>query len=210
MTDPVDQASQSTDWHANDWAELRSIWDALLPEFAVPPNQVPRVFRGKNITSQDAGSVFERLVLEAFRLSGAEVYDPFRVASRYGSETKEQIDGLVVLNDRQAFLIESKLWTGGVDFGPIALLNHRVQRRPAGTLGLFFSAFGYTDPAIESAQHFQPLHVLMFDGKELKWALDQENLVELLKRKWIAAVKYGDPNQIVTEDDEGPSRGVVK
>jgi hypothetical protein len=97
------------------------------------------------------------------------------------------------VNSWQAFLVESKLWRNGVSFGPIALLSHHVEQRPSSTLGLFFSAFGYTAPAIESAQYFHSTRVLMFDGSDLRKAIQQRDLVQLVRENWISAVKFGDP-----------------
>src|SRR5438552_10236857 len=85
---------------------------------------------------------------------------------------REQIDGLVV-DGWQSFLIESKFWTDPVDFNPIALLHTLLDTRPVGTLELFFSAFGYTEPAKESADRLRPARVLLFEPDDLKWALAQ-------------------------------------
>lgn len=138
MIDDTGQGSEFLNWTAANWNDLQSIWGALLPEFSEEPATRNRTFHNCEISPQDAGIVFERLFLEAFRLSSAEIQNPFRVPSRSTSQPKEQIDGLVLVNSWQAFLVESKLWRDPVSFGPIALLNHHVDQRPLGTLGLFF------------------------------------------------------------------------
>src|SRR5205823_3934350 len=119
---------------------------------------------------------------------------PFRVPMQESSRTREQIDGMV-FEGWQGFLIESKFWTGKVDFGPIALLHFLVETRPVGTLGLFFSAFGYTRPAQESANRLHPLRVLLFERRDLEWALAREpfkgSMLEMVRRKWMLAVKRG-------------------
>jgi hypothetical protein len=70
-----------------------------------------------------------------------------------------------------------------------------VERRPAGTLGLFFSAFGYTAAALESADRLHPFRVLLFDGTDLSWALTKKSfkgsVAEMVRRKWMLAVKHG-------------------
>ena len=58
-----------TDWVAGDLSDLRSIWESLRPDLDAADTQ--RTFRGQPLTPQQAGDVFERWVMEAFRLSGA-------------------------------------------------------------------------------------------------------------------------------------------
>lgn len=201
MNDEGEQISDFMNWKASDWNDLQSIWRSLLPQLAENGLKGEPSFRNETISAQDAGIVFERLVLEAFRLSKAEVHEPFRVPSRSTSYAMEQIDGLVVVNEWQAFLVESKLHKESLSFNPIALLNHRVEQRIIGTVGLFFSASGYTDPARESAQYLRPIRVLLFDGTELNRAIETRDLVQLVKEKWIGAVKYGDPYYSVIESE---------
>jgi hypothetical protein len=113
---------------------------------------------------------------------------------RGSGQTREQIDGMVLVGGR-AFLIESKFWTDKVDFGPIALFHTLLESRPTGTLGLFFSAFGYTYPALESAELLRPVRVLLIDQEDLAWVLGKGSfkgrMGELVRRKWLAAVKLG-------------------
>jgi hypothetical protein len=150
-----------------------------------------RTFRHQAVTPEQVGTVFEGCVLEAFRLSGHTGHYPFTVPMQGSGSTREQIDGLV-LDGWQSFLIESKFWTGQVDFGPIALLHTLLDTRPVGTLGLFFSAFGYTQPAIESTDRLRPVRVLLFDLEDLHWALARKpfkgSMLELVRRKWVLAV----------------------
>ena len=122
---------------------------------------------------------------------------------RESGETREQIDGLLFAG-WQGFLIECKFWTGKVDFGPIALLHTLLESRPVGTLGLFFSAFGYTGPAIEAAEMLRPLRVLLFVRDDLEWALGPRNfkgrMAEMVRRKWMLAVKFGRPHAKLPAD----------
>src|SRR4051812_11866016 len=82
-------------WEADDWDQLGSYWSELFPEKGGRPK-----FRSQELVSQQAGWVFERWILEAFRLSGAVGH------YSYGNR-QEQIDGLV-FDGWQGFLIESK------------------------------------------------------------------------------------------------------
>jgi hypothetical protein len=56
------------DWRAENVQQLRRIWHDLRPEEADPG--VERKFRDQILTPEQTGIVFERWVLEAFRLSG--------------------------------------------------------------------------------------------------------------------------------------------
>src|SRR5437588_700640 len=115
-----------------------------MPVPELGQEEVVRRFRGRVLTPQQGGIVFERWVLEAFRLSGVRGHYPYRVAiSEREGGTKEQIDGLL-FDGWQGFLLESKCQAKPVDFDPIALLYTLVEQRVVGTMGLFFSASGYT------------------------------------------------------------------
>jgi hypothetical protein len=137
--------------------------------------------------------VFERWVMEAFRLSGAAGHYAYPVYGLRGGQVKEQVDGLVHAG-WQGFLVESKFYEEEVPFGPIARLHVLAEQRPVGTLGLFFSASGYTDAAEETAETLRPLRVLLFDRRDLLWALKSErSMLEMVHRKWVLALKYGKP-----------------
>jgi hypothetical protein len=169
------------------------VWAGLFPETA-EPGQAVRTFRSRTLSAQEAGSVFERWVVESFRLSGAESHPPYTVAMSHRSDAREQIDGMVITG-WQGFLLESKFWPGKkVDFGPIALLHLRVAQRPPNTMGLMFAPFDYTDAAIESASRLQPLCVVLFDMGDLELAIEGRNMMEVVKRKWRLAVQFGLPH----------------
>jgi hypothetical protein len=180
------------DWRAENLQQLRRIWHDLRPEEDDP--RAVRTFRDRVLTSEQAGTVFERWVLEAFRLSGHTGHYAFSVPMQGSGTTREQIDGLV-LDGWQGFLIESKFWTSQVDFGPIALLHTLLDTRPVGTLGLLFSAFGFTNPAKESTDRLRPVRVLLFDQDDVNWVLAKKpfkgSVLELVHRKWLLAVMYG-------------------
>jgi hypothetical protein len=188
------------DWRAENLQQLRRIWLDLRPEEDDPG--VVRTFRDQVLTAEQAGKVFERWVLEAFRLSGHTGHYPFTVPMQESGATREQIDGMVI-EGWQGFLIESKFWTDLVDFGPIALFHTLLDTRPIGALGLLFSAFGYTNPAKESANRLRPVRVLLFEQEDVNWVLARKpfkgSMLELVRRKWLLAVMYGSPSVRVSE-----------
>lgn len=194
-------AQSFTRWQADSWDDLASIWSSLVPESEHFDGQIVRSFRSVELGPQQAGAVFETWVLEAFRLSGADVFPPYTSRLKTGLQSKEQIDGLVI-SDWQGLLIESKFWPEHkVDFGPIALMHVRVEQRPASTLGLFFAPFGYSPAALESASELRPLRVLLFDRSDLDWGLNQHNMMNAVREKWRMAVKFGRPNMSVVESE---------
>lgn len=202
--------STYTSWQAKKWPELRNIWQDLDVR-SDPPS--PR-FRSEPITPQQAGWVFQRLVLEALRLGGFSGHNAYVVPMSESGRTREEIDGLV-FESWHGFLLESKYQKEGIDFGPIARLHILVEQRIASTLGLFFSAFGYTAPALESAQLLRPIRVLLFDGIDLEFAFQNgENMRVVIERKWKLALKYARPNiRVEPYDSTGefpglPSKGV--
>ncbi|MEJ7638717.1 MAG: hypothetical protein WKF75_12265, partial [Singulisphaera sp.] len=75
-----------------------------------------------------------------------------------------------------------------------------VEQRTVGTLGLFFSAFGYTPPAFESTEYLRPIRVLLFDPIDITWALGHPGgMMKMVRRKWVLALRSGKSHIAVTE-----------
>ena len=190
--------TQLTAWQAKDWAELADLWQALDVESKSPQPS----FRGTSLTNVEAGYVFQQLVIEGFRLSGVKGAYPFRVRLAGSKRTREEIDGFVV-QGWQGFLVESKYWTNKVDFPTIARLHTLSGQRPLTSMGLVFSAFGYTESAIESCDLLRPIRVLLFDRADLQFAIRQrKSMMEAVRRKWLLASMYGRPNTPITREME--------
>jgi hypothetical protein len=103
-------------------------------------------------------------VCEAFRLCDLRVDDAYTVPLETNQRIKEEIDGLATLG-WQAFLIQCKL-----EKDPIARLHLQVERRPVGTLGLFF-ADEYSEAAVELAAELRPIRVILLTAAEINRAL---------------------------------------
>src|SRR5438552_2335860 len=129
MPTPTEAPFPPTDWRADNLTSLREIWKDL--QLASEEETARRTFRGQPLTPGQAGDIFERWVLEAFRLSGMTGHYAYQVPLRESGKTREQIDGMIV-DGWQGFLVEAKLWSNKVDFGPIALLHSIVGTRPNG------------------------------------------------------------------------------
>lgn len=158
------------------------------------------------LTPQDAGIFFQRWVCEAFRLSadggsGVVVQHAFTVPTNDGGRTQEEIDGLVV-KGWQPFLIQCKLEQHPTAFDAIARFHLQVERRPLGTLGLFFSR-DYSDAALE----LRPMRVMLFRAVEIATAMEialnkggDFSMMKLVKAKWLNAVKLARPDAYASPD----------
>ena len=93
MVEAAGSPFSTTEWRAKDLKQFLTIWKDLRPETDLP--DVERKFAGQPLTAIPAGEVFERWVLEAFRLSGMVGHYGFRVPLRESGSTREQIDGLL-------------------------------------------------------------------------------------------------------------------
>jgi hypothetical protein len=167
------------------WDGLRTLWDNI---------------ENRNTPGWEAGLAFEYLVLRAFQLDGAEVRWPYRV-KLFGEEV-EQIDGVVYCNGLSC-LVESKDFADktNVDVTPIAKLRNQLLRRPAGTIGLVFSRTGFTDPSRHLSYFSLPQAILLWNGEEIKYALDNEIICELLTLKYRVCIEDGMTDYDVRERD---------
>lgn len=168
-----------------DWGGLQALWQ--------------RIEQGS--TEEDGwekGKAMEYLVLQAFRLDGAEVQWPFRVTIE-GKEA-EEIDGAVYC-EGLACLVECKDRDGKANFEPIAKLRSQLLRRPTGAIGCIFSREGFTDPAVTLARFTAPQTILLWGGPELAHAILKRCMRRFLLAKYRHCVEYAYPNfDILMED----------
>lgn len=164
------------------WDGLRSLWDSI---------------EERHTPDWEAGKAFEYLVLRAFQLDGAEVKFPYSV--KLFDEEVEQIDGAIHCLGISC-LVESKDFTDRkVDIAPIAKLRNQLLRRPAATVGVVFSRTGFTDPARNLSRFLSPQAILLWDGDEIKYALDNEKICELLVLKYRVCIEDGLPDYNIIE-----------
>lgn len=167
------------------WDGLRSLWQGI---------------EQRNTPGWDQGKAFEYLVLRAFELDRADVRYSYSV--KLFGEDVEQVDGVIYCFGI-ACLIESKDFAENVnvDIAPIAKLRNQLLRRPASTLGLIISRTGFTDPARHLSYFSLPQTILLWSGEEIKYALDQERMCDLLLLKYRVCVEDGLPDYDVRERD---------
>jgi hypothetical protein len=167
------------------WEGLRSLWKEI---------------EKRSTPGWDAGKAFEYLVLRAFQLDGAEVRYSYTV--QLFGEDIEQVDGVVYCSGLSC-LVESKDLADkvNVDIAPIAKLRNQLLRRPASTVGLVFSRTGFTDPARHLSYFSLPQTILLWSGDEIKYALEQESICNLLVLKYRKCVEDGLPDYDVREEE---------
>jgi len=88
MPTPTEATFPPTDWRAENLTSLREIWKDL--QLDSEEETTRRRFRGHTLTPEQAGGVFERWVLEAFRLSGMAGHHAYQVPLRESGKTREQ------------------------------------------------------------------------------------------------------------------------
>lgn len=163
------------------WDALRFLWDSI---------------KMRNTPNWNAGKAFEYLVIRAFELDGAEVRYPYNV--RLFEEEIEQIDGAIHISGLSC-LVESKDFEDKkVDIAPVAKLRNQLLRRPTTTVGAVFSRTGFTDPARTLSRFLSPQAILLWDGNEIEYALDNEKICELLILKYRVCIEDGLPDYNVT------------
>jgi hypothetical protein len=144
----------------------------------------------RNTPGWESGKAFEYLILRAFELEGADVMYPYSVNMH--DEVVEQIDG-VVHADGISALVESKDFDDKrrVNIEPIAKLRNQLLRRPSSTIGMLFSRTGVTEPTRLLAQYLSPQTILIWDGPEIKHALENKKLRPALIVKLRVAIHRG-------------------
>jgi hypothetical protein len=142
------------------------------------------------------GRAFEYLVLRAFDLEKADITWPYTVDLR--GEVAEQIDGAVHLGGL-SFLMECKDQANPVNVEPITKLRNQLFRRTPSTMGVVFARGTFTEPARVLAQYMLPIQVLLWEGRELEFALKRQKMTNglLAKHRW--AVEQGFPDYVLNE-----------
>lgn len=134
------------------------------------------------------GRALEHLVLRAFELSGAEVVWPYVV--RVGNEVVEQIDGAVHVHGLSC-IVECKDTAAPLSIGAIAKLRNQLLSRPGGAIGLLFSRGGFTLQATVLGRFVAPQAILLWDGNDIAYHLEHEDLSRGLVMRHRHSVEHG-------------------
>lgn len=145
------------------------------------------------------GVLLEYLLLRAFQLEGAEVTWPYRVYQ--ASVLLEQIDGIIYF-DGVSCLVESKDVTRAVDAMAIIKLKSQLLRRPRMTIGAVFNTGRFSPTALSLLRMLPPPDVLLWEGTEIEFALQEQQLLEGMRRKLRYAVETGFVNLKLVDERE--------
>jgi hypothetical protein len=156
-----------------DWRGLRLLWEEI---------------EAGSASGWPAGRALEHLVLRAFELSGATVRWPYGVS--INGAIAEQIDGAVHVRGLSC-IVECKDTAEPTNTGAIAKLRNQLLRRPAGAIGLMFSRPGYTTTAVAQSNSMAPQAILLWDGEEIAYLLEQEDFTSALVIKRRHSIEEG-------------------
>ena len=173
---PTDTEYESMIQHFDKWKKLRDFWGKI--QKADTPGWA-------------AGKAFEYLVLQAFNLDGGAVRWPYPVEIE--NEVVEQIDGFVHIG-RFSCVVESKHTGKAVAIAPLAKMRNQLLRRHSGAIGLVFSFSGFTNAAVILARYIAPQAILLWTGREIEQALDDNKMLEHLEYKYRTCLETGIPD----------------
>jgi hypothetical protein len=137
---------------------------------------------------QKRGKALESVLNRLFQVHGILVRDAFTLTSPNDGGIVEQIDGVIEL-DSQVYLVELRWWN--TPLGPGEVAQHLVRIFNRGhARGIFISASGYTDAAIEMCREsLQKSVVALCKLEEIVLLLEQDaDLKDLLRTKVRAAI----------------------
>ncbi|MGB9408374.1 MAG: restriction endonuclease [Terracidiphilus sp.] len=143
--------------------------------------------------AQRRGKALEGVLNRLFKANGILVSEAFSLKSATGDGVVEQIDGVVQLEGNH-YLVEMKWLNSPV--GVPELTQHLSRLFLRGDVrGLFFSASGYSAPALQTAREaLSQKTIVLCELKEIVQLLEKEQeLKPFLQKKVNAAVLHKNP-----------------
>jgi len=149
----------------------------------------------EDLDPHQRGRDFEAVLNELFQLDGVLIRESFSRRSE-GGQTLEQIDGAVEIGGH-LYLVEVKWHKQPIDVQDVHVLLSRLFLRP-GARGIFISANGYTQPAIELRDQAASQQVLLL--------CRLHEIVQVLEREESISRYFKDKaNEAITELSSSPS-----
>lgn len=146
------------------------------------------------------GKQLERFLNRLFTFEDILIRESFTIVGDEAKGIVEQIDGVIEF-DNQVYLAEVKWWSERL--GPGEVAQHQVRVFNRGHIrGIFISASGYTDAAIDACRKSMPRAVFVLcELEEFVHLLEQRiELVAFLRKKVQSALIDHEPFvKIVTE-----------
>jgi restriction system protein len=134
------------------------------------------------------GLLLEKVLNRLFQIYGISIREAFALHEENGATVLEQVDGVVELDD-EIYLVEMKWLQDAADVNDVSRHLIRIYHRGFAR-GIFISASGYTEPAVEICREaLQRTVVTLCVLEEFVSLLEQEkDLKRLLKDKIHFAV----------------------
>jgi hypothetical protein len=136
------------------------------------------------------GLAFEYLILRSFEIEGAEVAWPYITKGRNSNNAIEQTDG-VIYTAGISCIVESKETRNAINYEPIAKLRSKLMRRPSSVIGSIFSIKGFTSACLQLAEYNMPQTILMWEGEEIRTAIEDGEFTRKLILKYRNFVQHG-------------------
>lgn len=138
----------------------------------------------------DQGKVLEYTLLRAFELEGATIRWPYnvKIGDDKNGSVIEQIDGAIQF-EHFYVLVECKDQQNAVNIEPFAKMRNQLMRRPSAVIGCIFSTSGFTEPALVLSQFSAPQTILLWNGDEFEYCLENGCFIKGLKEKFRKATE---------------------
>lgn len=164
--------------------DLMRLWQGILT-------------RSTAIEGWPPGKAFELLILQAFKLEGADVIWPFEV--HLFDSLIEQIDGVIHLEATNfSILAESKDLDRAINIEPIAKMRSQLQRRSNAIVGSVFSVNGFTESALTLARFLAPQTILLWNQQDIEYCINTQTFIKSFTSKYRHHVEHGLPDFSVT------------
>ena len=137
-----------------------------------------------------SGKVLEYTLLRAFELEGATIRWPYNVniGDDENGSVIEQIDGSIQF-EHFYVLVECKDQQHAVNIEPFAKMRNQLMRRPSAVIGCIFSTSGFTEPALVLSQFSAPQTILLWNGDEFEYCLENGCFIDGFKKKFGKAIE---------------------
>ncbi len=143
---------------------------------AVPAN-APKVDK------QRRGRDFERFLKSLLHADGLDPRASYKPDG-------EEIDGSFLMDGR-VYLLEAKWHKEPLPASSIYAFKGKVDGKLLGTIGVFISVSGYSENAVDALTLGKALNLILFDGDDIRAALEAENGFRLIMLDKLRAAAEG-------------------
>jgi len=143
------------------------------------------LIRLSQLTPQQRGFAFEKLLNRLFELHGLAPRGPFRLVG-------EQIDGSFQL-DQNIYLVEAKWQDAPIGQADLLVFHGKVQGKSTWSRGMFISHSGFTQDGIEAFSRGRPTNMIGMSGQDLYFIVEKQYpICEVIEKKARRAAETGE------------------